>query len=106
MLTKFQSFNFLYYCWEWVISIVKSDSIKLIVTTAIEGVISYFYVLYRENKKEKIETKNRCAKALLNTQMTIMLQMNEAYSFYEFCWSILNKTVLLGKMLQIWHKNY
>jgi len=75
--------------------------LKLITTTFVGGLLSYFYVMYREDKKEKRDIKREnekdenkkrvtCTTALLNTQMMISFQMDELKGVEDICLSITN----------------
>lgn len=78
---------------------------KLILTTtiggAIGGLITYLYVIYRENIKEnraikrehdkdELDKKEKISTALLNTQMSISFQMCELNGIEEIFLSIIN----------------
>lgn len=91
------------------------DWAKLTITTFVGGLLSYAYVMYRENKREardilrehennENEKKEKCTTALLNTQMTISFQMDELKGLEQIFSSIINFK-LSNKTLEYHLKN-
>ena len=74
-------------CW------LNDNGISIIVGaigSAIGGFVVYRYVMHQENKKDKQENIKKRSTELLNTQMTISLQMDEMKGIEKLCLSITN----------------
>ena len=83
-------------CW------LNDNGISIIVGaigSAIGGFVVYRYVMHQENKKDKQENIKKRSTELLNTQMTISLQMDEMKGIEKLCLSITNYQ-LYGKTLE------
>jgi hypothetical protein len=94
-------FNAINVFYAWIKPILTYEWVKLILTTAIGGLITYAYVMRKENKREartlqrekdrvEQEKKEKCTKALLCTQMAISLQMTAVKNIEDITKKFLN----------------